>query len=104
MLPAEPTLVFVDESFFVVSERQEHRFVQFLVAVRNFDFDTFPWIEVVDDLYTWFVAAFDDYFGEMVADCKHFCHVAASKKVEFDFAKGYPIQMFSERCSYMGMQ
>ena len=52
MLPAGLTLVFVDESFFAVSELQEHRFVQFLVAVQAFDFDTFPWIEVVDDLYT----------------------------------------------------
>ena len=91
MLPAEPTLVFVDESFFVVSELQEHKFVQFLVAEQYFDFDTFPLIEVDDDLHTWFVAAFDDYFGEMVADCKHFCRAAASEKVEFDFAKEYQV-------------
>ena len=102
MLPAEPTLVFVDESFFVASELLEHKFVQFLVAVQDFDYDTFPWIEVVDDLYTLLVAAFDDYFGEMVADCKHFCHVAASKKVEFDFAMGYQIQMFSKKCNHLG--
>ena len=102
MVPAEPTLVFVDESFFVVSELQEHRFVQFLVVVQDFDYDTFPWIEVVDDLHTWFVDAFDDYLVEMVADCKHFCHVAASKKVEFDFAMGYQIQMFSKKCNHLG--